>query len=138
VTNYARDFAAIRAIAGNPTMTCVRPRTGWTSVVPAGYAYDLAYDRYVDGSDTAWDETSVTLPSDSVDIIPMDGQTLLDLIQGGMITVGDRVVHILAADYTTVNNAAWIVLDSLNYDKVEMTPFPASVPLWYIVNLRKR
>jgi hypothetical protein len=134
--SYATDFATIRAIAGNPTMTCVRPRTSWTNV-PAGYTYDLAYDRYMSGS-TVWDETTVILASDSIEIIPMDGQALLDLIQGGMITVGDRVVHIKAADYTTVNAAAWIVLDGTNYDKVEITPFPASVPLWYIVNLRKR
>jgi hypothetical protein len=135
--NYARDFATVHAMIGGPTMTCIKPRTDWTNV-PAGYAYDAGYDRYVNAGGSVWDETSVTLESDSVDIIPMDGQTLLDLIQGGMITVGDRAVHILAADYTTVNNAAWIVLDSLNYDKVEMTPFPASVPMWYIVNLRKR
>ena len=135
--NYARDFATIHAMIGSPTMTCIKPRADWTNV-PAGYAYDLTYDRYVNVGGDVWDETSVTLESDSVDIIPMDGQTLLDLIQGGMITVGDRVVHILAADYATVNDASWIVLDSLNYDKVEITPFPAAVPMWYIVNLRKR
>jgi hypothetical protein len=135
--NYTRDFATIHGMIGKPAMTCVKPRTAWTNV-PAGYTYNPAYDRYVNAGGTVWDETTVTLASDRVEIIPMDGQTLLDLIQGGVIIVGDRVVHIKAADYTTVNNAAWIVLDGLNYDKVEITPFPAAVPLWYIVNLRKR
>ena len=135
--SYARDFDIIRGVIGNPTMTCVKPRAQWTNV-PAGYTYDATYDRYVDGSGVVWDETTVTLSSDSVDIVPMDGQSVLDLIAGGIITTGDRVVHIQAADYTTVNSSAWIVLDSTNYDKVGITPFPASVPLWYIVALRKR
>lgn len=135
--SYAAHFDVIRGVLGNPTMTCIKPRAEWTNV-PAGYTYDAVYDRFVSGAGAVWDETTVTLASDSVDIVPMDGQNMLDLIAGGVITIGDRTVHVQAADYNTVNSAAWIVLDSIKYDKVELTPFPASVPLWYIVQLRKR
>lgn len=137
VAAYASNFATIRAMLGNPTMTCVKPRTDWTNV-PDGYAYDPSYDRYVNAGGTVWDETTVTLASDTVNIVPGDGASILELIEGGVMTLGDRMVRILPADLTTVNAAAWIVLDSATYDKVELTPFPASVPMWYIVHLRKR
>ena len=137
VTEYAANFATIRALLGSPTMTCVKPRTDWTNV-PAGYAYDPSYDRYVNSAGVVWDETTVTLASDTVNIIPGDGASLLELIEGGVMTLGDRMARILPADYTTVNAAAWIVLDSVTYDKVELTPFPAAVPMWYTVHLRKR
>lgn len=137
VTEYATNFATIRGLLGNPTMTCIKPRTAWTNV-PAGNTYDPSYDRYVDGTGAVWDETTVTLASDVVNIIPGDGASLLELIEGGVITLGDRMVRILPADQTTVNVAAWIVLDGVTYDKVELTPFPAAVPLWYTVHLRKR
>lgn len=135
---YAIDFATIRAKLGSPTITCVRPRSGWTSVVPAGYAYDAVYDRYVDSGGVVWDETSVTLPTDTVNIIPLEGETISSLIASGIMIVGDRAAYILPADYTTVNNASWYVLDSITYNKVSLTPFPASVPLWYTLQLRKR
>lgn len=136
--SFLTAFARLHTLAGNPTMECIEARSEWSSVVPAGYAYDADYDRYVNNSGTVWDETSVTLPSDDVDILADSGLVGFDLVAPGLADAGDRFVYIKAADQSTVAAAQYVVLDSQKYDVREITPFPAGNAQWYTVQLTRR
>jgi len=136
--SYVTAFAALRLLAGNPTMTTIDPRSTWGDNVPAGYSFDADYDRFVNISGTVWTPTSGDVPTTSVDILPGSGQLSIDLNAGGLIDTGSRSVRILPADYSTVKNAEWCELDSMSYDVGEITPFPAGAAMWYTVRLEKR
>lgn len=145
--SYATTFANLRTKAGSPTLTCIKPRSEWSglSAVPAGYSYDADYDVFVDVSGNTWKPDqgdswgSGGEPSDSVNFLPtIGGMLALDLMMGGLVDTGERSGRILPADKTTVEDAAWIELDSQTYDLAELTPAPAGNPLWYSVRLKKR
>ena len=141
---YGQHFGFFRTLVQSmtgtlPTMTCIKPRSTWGSgTVPSGYSYDADYDKYVDSSGTVWDESSATLPSDTVEILPGGGLSALDLEAGGIVDTGDRFVRIQPGSLTTVQNAQWVVLDTFTYDIGEITAEPAGAALWYRVQLRKR
>lgn len=144
--SYASDFAMMRQMVGNPTMTCIDARSGWAAdnAVPAGYTYDADYDVYMDESGNTWKPDaggswgSGGEPSTEVDILPSTGLATLELVSGGIIDTGNRTVRILPADLSTVTGAQWIELDGYTYDVEEASPFPAGNALWYTVRLRKR
>lgn len=136
--SYEQSFRRLRQLAGNPTMKVVKDREEWSSVVPSGYSYDADYDRFVSSSGTVWDETTVSLPYTTVNILPSSGVAALDLAVGGITDTGDRRVRILPADKTTVEAGQWVELDGHKYDLGQITAFPAGAALWYDVELRKR
>ena len=138
---FAQDFAQMRAMAGWPVLTCVKPRTAWASV-PAGYTFDASYDAYLNSGGTVWKpKTSADLTAadyETVAILPGAGTLEKQLVAGGLVDQGDRFVRILPASLATLQAAQWMELDSMTYDLAEATPYPAGAALWYILRLRKR
>jgi len=138
---FAQDFTQMRALAGWPVLTCVKPRTAWTSI-PSGYTFDASYDAYINSSGTVWKPTSSAALNaadyTTVAILPGAGTLEKSLVAGGLVDQGDRFGRILPASLTTVQAAQWLELDSMTYDLAEATPYPAGAALWYILRLRKR
>lgn len=134
---YATDFAALRIVAGSPTMRCIKPKAEWTGV-PAGYSYDADYDAFVNISGTVWTPTTADLEYDDVDILPSFGNVEWELIPGGLSETGAQTVRILPADQATVEAAQFFLLDEVEYVLRECTPFPKGAALWYTVNMDKR
>ena len=138
---FAQDFTQMRAVAGWPVLTCVKPRSVWTSI-PTGYTFDASYDAYINGSGTVWKPTSSAALNaadyTTVAILPGAGTLEKSLVAGGLVDQGDRFVRILPASLATVQAAQWMELDSMTYDLAEATPCPAGAALWYILRLRKR
>ena len=139
--NYAATFARLRQLAGNPVLTCVKPRAQWVGV-PSGYSYDADYDTFLDSGGDEWRPTSTADLSSNdyttVAILPGSGDASEVLTIGGVMDDGARWVRVLPADVATVNAAQWYELDSLTYDTAEVTPFPAGAAQWYTVRLTKR
>ena len=68
-TEFAADFATLHAdFAPDSALRCIGAKSTWT--VPAGYAYDKDYDRYVDSGGVVWMPTTSALPYTDVDILP--------------------------------------------------------------------
>lgn len=139
--SFAQDFALLRSLAGNPTLTCVKPRSAWVSV-PTGYTFDAIYDAFVNVGGEVWKPTSSAALNAAdyatVAILPGAGTLEKSLVAGGLVDQGDRFVRILPASLATVQAAQWMELDSMTYDLAEATPYPAGAALWYILRLRKR
>lgn len=134
---FAADFAALRAdFAPASVLRCIGAKSTWT--VPAGYAYDKDYDRYVNSGGVVWTPTTTALPYTDVDILPGYGTLGLDLMAGGIVDTGERTVRVLNTSIATVNAAEFFVLDSIEYVMQQATPIPAGDPLWWIVRLGKR
>lgn len=138
---YASTFARMRQLAGNPVLTCVKPRAQWTGT-PSGYAYDADYDAFIDNDGDIWRPAStadlnandyVTVP-----FLPMSGENTLELSMAGIIDAGSRFGHVLPADKTTVATAQWCELDGYTYNDVALSAMPAGAPQWYVVRLGKR
>ena len=138
---FAQSFSRLRQLAGNPVLTCVKPRAQWTGT-PSGYAYDADYDTFLNSGGDEWRPTSTADLSsndyETVDILPGSGDASEVLTIGGVMDDGARWVRVLPADVATVNAAQWYELDSLTYDTAEVTPFPAGAAMLYTVRLTKR
>ena len=138
---FAQSFIRLRQLAGNPVLTCVKPRAQWVGV-PSGYSYDADYDTFLNSGGDEWRPTSTADLSsnnyETVDILPGSGDASEVLTIGGVMDDGSRWVRVLPADVATVNAAQWYELDSLTYDTAEVTPFPAGAAQWYTVRLTKR
>ena len=138
---FAQSFSRLRQLAGNPVLTCVKPRAQWVGV-PSGYSYDADYDTFLNSGGDEWRPTSTAELSsndyETVDILPGSGDASEVLTIGGVMDDGARWVRVLPADVATVNAAQWYELDSLTYDTAEVTPFPAGAAQWYTVRLTKR
>ena len=139
--SYATTFRHMRQLAGYPVAVCTKPRTSWTA--PSGYAYDADYDAFVDSSGNVWKpdqgDTGGTVPTDTVNILPVQNSRRDMLVASGVMAEGDILAHILPADYATVRNAQYISVDSVLYDEAGMTPKPGGGSvMWYEVILRKR
>lgn len=139
--SYATDFGLMRQIAGNPVLTCVKPRAEWTAI-PAGYTFDADYDVFVSSSGATWKPASsaglnaadyVTVP-----FLPSSGNADQQLVLAGVVDQGSRFGRILPADIATVQAAQWLEIDGYTYDLAEATPMPAGAALWYDVRLSKR
>ena len=136
-TEFAADFATLHDdFAPSSVLRCISDKSTWT--ITAGYSYDKDYDRYVNSSGTVLTFTTSALPYTDVDILPGYGALALDLMAGGVVDTGERLVRVLNADIATVNAAEFFVLDSTEYSLVQATPMPAGNPLWWIVRLAKR
>lgn len=139
--SFEQDFTQMRAVAGWPVLTCVKPRSAWTSI-PSGYTFDASYDAYINSGGTVWKPTSSAALNaadyTTVAILPGAGTLEKSLVAGGLVDQGDRFVRILPASLATVQAAQWLELDSMTYDLAEATPYPAGAALWYILRLRKR
>ena len=138
---FAQSFSRLRQLAGNPVLTCVKPRAQWVSA-PSGYAYDADYDTFLNSGGDEWRPTSTADLSsndyETVDILPGSGDASEVLTIGGVMDDGSRWVRVLPADVATVNAAQWYELDSLTYDTAEVTPFPAGAAMLCTVRLMKR
>ena len=138
---FAQSFSRLRQLAGNPVLTCVKPRAQWVGV-PSGYSYDADYDTFLNSGGDEWRPTSTADLSSNdyttVAILPGSGDASEVLTIGGVMDDGARWVRVLPADVATVNAAQWYELDSLTYDTAEVTPFPAGAAQWYTVRLTKR
>lgn len=138
---YAVSFARLRRLAGNPELTCVKPRSQWASV-PSGYTFSDDYDAYVHSSGASWKPSSSSDLSSAdyatVPFLPMDGTAANTLAMVGMVDTGSRYGHILPANIATVQAAQWMEIDGFTYDLAEATPMPAGAAQWYAVRLTKR
>lgn len=138
---FAQDFTQMRALAGWPVLTCVKPRSAWTSI-PSGYTFDVSYDAYINGAGTIWKPTSSAALAvndySTVAFLPGAGSLEKALTAGGLVDQGDRFGRILPGVLATVQAAQWLELDGMTYDLAEATPYPAGAALWYILRLRKR
>ena len=139
--SFEQDFTQMRAMIGWPVLTCVKPRSVWTSI-PTGYTFDASYDAYINSGGTVWKPTSSAALNaadyTTVAILPGAGTLEKSLVAGGLVDGGDRFARILPASLATVQAAQWLELDSMTYDLAEATPYPAGAALWYILRLRKR
>ena len=139
--NYAASCHRMRAMAGWPLLTCIKPRTQWTSV-PAGYTFDALYDAYIDNAGAVWaPASSASLSSNdynTVAFLPGAGTLEKTLVAGGLVDQGDRFGRILPGALSTVQAAQWLELDDMTYDLAETTPYLAGVAMWYVLRLRKR
>lgn len=138
---YASTFARMRQLAGNPVLTCVKPRAQWTGT-PSGYTYDEDADCFMNSSSETWRPAStddlnandyVTVP-----FLPMSGESALELSMAGIIDSGNRYGHVLPADKATVATAQWCELDGYTYNDVALTAMPGGAAQWYVVRLSKR
>lgn len=138
---YAQDFTQMRAMAGWPVLTCVKPRAQWTGV-PTGYTFDADYDAFINSSGVIWKPTSSTALSTSdyvtVPFLPGSGSAETALAAAGMVDTGSRFGRILPANLATVQAAQWLELDGYTYDLAEATANPAGAALWYSLRLAKR
>ena len=138
---FAQDFTQIRALAGWPVLTCIKPRSAWTSV-PAGYTFDADYDAFINASGAIWKPTSsadlsandyVTVP-----FLPGSGSAEQALVAAGIVDTGSRFGRVLPDNIATVRAAQWLEIDGLTYDLAESTPYPAGAAMWYSLRLAKR
>lgn len=138
---YASSFHRLRQLAGNPVLTCIKPRAQWSSV-PSGYTFNDDYDAYINGSGAMWMPTSTADLSSSdyatVPILPGAGDAQLALLAGGLVDTGSRFCRVLPGDLATATAAQWLELDGFTYNLAEATPFPAGAAMWYILRLTKR
>lgn len=139
--DYASSFARMRAIAGWPVLTYVKPRAQWAGV-PAGYSFDASYDAYINGASAIWKPvTSADLNAadySTVAFLPGAGTLEKSLVAGGLVDQGERFGRILPGSLATVQAAQWLELDGMAYDLAEATPYPAGAAMWYVLRLRKR
>lgn len=139
--SFAQDFALLRSLAGNPTLTCVKPRSAWVSV-PTGYTFDAIYDAFVNVGGEVWKPTSSASLSTSdyvaVPFLPGSGSAELTLALAGVVDTGSRFGRVLPGDLATVQAAQWLEIDGLTYDLAEATPMPAGAAMWYSLRLAKR
>jgi len=139
--NYESSFARMRAMAGWPVLTCVKPRAQWTSV-PAGYTFDASYDAYVNNASASWSPASSTDLAvndySTAPFLPGAGTLEKSLVAGGLVDQGERFGRILPGSLVTVQAAQWLELDGKTYDLAEATPYPAGAAMWYVLRLRKR
>ncbi len=139
--NYATTFARMRQMAGNPVLTCVKPRASWTSV-PSGYSFNDDYDAYINSGGTIWKPTTTSDLSsndyETVDFLPGAGNAELSLMASGLVDMGSRFGRVLPGDVATVQAAQWLELDGFTYNLAEVTPYPAGAAMWYVVRLSKR
>ena len=141
MVNYAASFHALRNLAGNPVLTCVKPRTEWTSV-PAGYTFDESYDAYLNVGGTVWKpvDTDDLAIADytTVPFLPGAGNAALELVAGGLVDTGSRFGRVLPGDIATVRAAQWFEINGFTYVLGDASPFPAGAALWYSLRLDKR
>ncbi len=139
--NYVATFQRMRAMAGYPVLTCVKPRAQWTSV-PSGYTYDADYDAYINNAGATWKPASiVNLAVNDYTLIrflPGSGNADQQLVMAGLVDQGQRVGRVLPGDIATVQAAQWLELDGYTYDLAEATPMPAGAAMWYQLRLAKR
>ncbi|MBK9003488.1 MAG: hypothetical protein IPM41_06385 [Sphingomonadales bacterium] len=138
---FEQDFTQMRALAGWPVLTCVKPRSAWTSI-PSGYTFDASYDAYINSGGTIWKPTSSAdlnaADYATVAVLPGAGSLEKSLTAAGLVDQGERFGRILPTSLATVQAAQWLELDGMTYDLAEATPYPAGAALWYILRLRKR
>lgn len=139
--NYAATFQRMRLMAGNPVLTCIKPRAQWTSV-PTGYTYDADYDTFINNAGATWKpETASDLSTNdyaTVPFLPGSGNADQQLVMAGVIDQGQRMGRVLPGNVATVQAAQWLELDGYTYDLAEATPMPAGAALWYVLRLSKR
>ena len=139
--NYAATFQRMRLMAGNPVLTCIKPRAQWTST-PSGYTYDADYDTFINNAGATWKpETASDLSSNdyaTVPFLPGSGNADQQLVMAGVIDQGQRMGRVLPGNVATVQAAQWLELDGYTYDLAEATPMPAGAALWYVLRLSKR
>ena len=139
--NYASSFHRLRQMAGNPELTCVKPRAQWTSV-PTGYTFDASYDAYLNSGGTVWKpvDTDDLNATDYVTVpfLPGAGNAEIALVAGGLVDQGDRFGRVLPGDIATVQAAEWLEIDGLAYDLREQTAYPAGAAMWYQIRMGKR
>jgi hypothetical protein len=139
--NYAATFQRMRLMAGNPVLTCVKPRAQWASV-PTGYTFDADYDAYINvGGETWKPETSASLGSndyETVPFLPGSGNADQQLVMAGVVDQGQRMGRVLPGNVATVQAAQWLELDGYTYDLAEATPMPGGAAMWYMLRLTKR
>jgi len=137
----AQVFQAFRQLVQQhtgalPVLRCVLPRTLWA--VPTGYTYDAGLDAYTNLAGLTWTPVTANLPCVDVGILPSRGALEIDMVAGGLIDTGDRIVRILPADKAIIDSAAFFVLDGIEYNLAELTPNPAGAAMFYTVRLAKR
>lgn len=139
--NYAATFQRMRLMAGNPVLTCIKPRAQWTST-PSGYAYDADYDTFINNAGATWKpETASDLSTNdyaTVPFLPGSGNADQQLVMAGVIDQGQRMGRVLPGNVATVQAAQWLEIDGYTYDLAEATPMPAGAALWYVLRLSKR
>lgn len=139
--DFAGSFQRLRQLAGNPVLTCVKPRSQWVSV-PSGYTFSTAYESYVNGDGDEWQPASTADLSANdyvtVALLPGAGDAEIALMAGGLVDQGSRFGRVLPADAATVSAAQWLELDGFTYDLANSTPYPAGAAMWYSIMLRKR
>lgn len=140
---FAADFAMMRRLAGNPVLTCVKPRDQWTTT-PAGYAYDADYDLFSSAvTGNTWKPASSNdlKAADyvTVKILPaVRGNASVMLDFGGIVNDGTRQCRVLPADVATIEAAQWFELDGYTYDRGAVIAAPPGAALWYEVELKLR
>ena len=134
--SYAQAFTALRAIAGNPQMRCIGPRSTWT--IPSGYTWSAGANRYVDTNGIPWAPSATSLPYTMIDILPPQGAELFELTAGGVVDSGNKAARILPASLATVEAAEFVLLDGIEYRVTECTPNVSGAPTAYTVRMVKR
>ena len=139
---FAQSFSRLRQLAGNPVLTCVKPRAQWVGV-PSGYSYDADYDTFLNSGGDEWRPTSTADLSSNdyttVEWLSMKSGGDKDVLTiGGTSETGEKYGIIKSASMSTVANAQWFEIDSRTFDKAELTSVPSGVGTWYEVRLTKR
>jgi len=139
--NYAASFDRMRAMAGWPVLTCIKPRAQWTSV-PSGYTFNDDYDAYLNNAGAVWkpDDSTDLAVNDYVTVrfLPGSGNADQQLVTLGVVDQGQRMGRVLPGDIATVRAAQWLELDGYTYDLAEATAMPGGAALWYVLRLSKR
>jgi len=141
MANYSASFNRLRNLAGNPELTCVKPRSEWLSV-PAGYTFSDDYDAFVNGSGAVWkpDDSGDLSAADlaTVPFLPGGGESEEALVASGLVDQGTRFGRVLPGDIATVRAAQWLELDGYTYDLAEATAHPGGRAMWYALRMTKR
>lgn len=139
--SFETSFHRLRQKAGDPELTCVKPRAQWSSV-PSGYTFDASYDAYLNSGGAVWKPDSTTDLSTNdyavVPFLPGAGSDEIALVAGGLVDQGDRFGRVLPGDIATVRAAQWLEFDGLTYDLREATAMPGGAAMWYVVRMAKR
>lgn len=141
MANYTATFQRLRSLAGDPELTCIKPRAQWVGA-PSGYTFDADYDAYINNSGTIWK------PDDSGDLNAVDYETVpflpgagdaeLALVAGGLVDQGSRFGRVLPGDIATVRDAQWLELDGYTYNLADATAHPGGKAQWYALRMTKR
>ena len=138
---FATTFQRMRQLAGNPALTCVKPRSQWTAT-PSGYTFDVDYDLFINGAGAQWLPTSTSdlnaVDYVTVQFLPTRGRDELALVAAGLVQEGSQPGYVLPGDIATLQAAQWLELGGVTYTLGEQTAVPAGNPDRYSVRLNKK